>query len=245
MEMTDAELKAVTAKPIEVLLPDKNLHMAKPSNVVLCNLCEKRQANSLLGVMCSVCFREQQLAVFTPEQIDAEVSQVLPALFMSARIEDLKPAVAACFRDDITTGVFLWGPTGSGKSYAMSAAARKYIVAGFRVRRIGYELLCLKLRDTFKAKSIETEWEVIQPLINSDMLFLEDVGATRRVGNEETDFSTRTLQVLLDTRLEYCKPTFITSNKSLENLAKSFDERIGSRLKLFEIGKMDGEDRRG
>ena len=218
--------------------------MVKPCNFRLCQQCNSRDANAIAGVLCVVCFRQNQLKELPLPQIEREVRLVVPKRFAPARMKDLKSSLQALYPNDIETGVFLWGTTGVGKSYAMAAAARKYILAGFIVRRIGDELLCLKLRDTFKPGSRDTEWEVIQPLISCDMLFLEDVGAIKRMGREETDFSVRTLQVLIDTRLEQCLPTFITSNKSLENLAKSFDERIGSRLKVFKIGKLAGEDRR-
>ena len=76
------------------------------------------------------------------------------------------------------------------------------------------------------------------------MLFIEDVGATRGIESKETDFSLRTLLVLLDIRMEHCKPTYISTNKSVENIAKSFDSRIGDRLRTFTIIKMSGESKR-
>jgi DNA replication protein DnaC len=219
--------------------------MARTFNRVVCNLCGQREATALGGMMCAVCWRKQAIANMPDAQRGYEVSQIVPKLFAAARMEHLKPKLAACLTGDVTTGVLLWGPPGSGKSYAMAAHARECILAGYIVRRIPYELLCLQLRDTFKPKSVATEWSVIEALVNCDMLFMEDVGATKAVGNAESDFSVRTLQVLLDTRLEYCKPTFITSNKSLENITDSFDERVGSRLKTFHIFRMADEDKRG
>jgi DNA replication protein DnaC len=192
-----------------------------------------------------VCLRKDAIAALPDDEREREVAQVVPKLFESARMEDIKPKIAECLNNNVATGVLLWGPPGTGKSYAMAAYARECVLAGYAVRRIGYELLCLQLRDTFKPKSLATEWTVIEPLVNCDMLFIEDVGTTKAVGVEESDFSVRTLQVLLDTRLEYCKPTFITSNKSLENIAASFDERVGSRLKLFRVLRLADEDRRG
>ena len=58
-----------------------------------------------------------------------------------------------------------------------------------------------------------------------DKLLIEDVGTTVGTGSQESDFSLRTFLLILDHRLEHCKPTFITTNKSVDELGKSFDER--------------------
>ncbi len=145
----------------------------------------------------------------------------------------------------VLRGGMLWGQPGVGKSYAMAALVRHYILIGSSVGRVGYEMLCLKIRDTFKAGSTQGELDVIRPLLEVDKLFVEDVGTTVSAGHQESDFSLRTFLVLLDKRLEACKPTFIPNNKGVEQLSKSFDKRIASRLQqACEIIQLAGEDRR-
>lgn len=219
--------------------------MVTRSNIALCNICHKRTPDAVGGVMCVVCYNRELIAQWTNEQCDALVAESVPALFKDSRIDHLKPELIAKFKAETFTGIFLWGGAGVGKSYAMAALMREYIIAGFDVKRVTYELLCLWLRDTFKQKADATEWMTIQPFIQADMLFIEDIGTTKSIGSIESDFSVRTLQVLLDARLERCRPTFITSNKSLENITNSFDERIGSRLKMLSVIKLTGDDRRG
>ena len=126
----------------------------------------------------------------------------------------------------------------------MAAAGIYYFAKGFTVRRIHYESLCLQLRDTFKPRSSQTEWDIFDPLLKADMLFVEDLGAGKNLAASETDFSARTFLVLLDMRLEECRPTFITTNKSPENLGKSFGGRIGDRLRMFHIFKLGPKSRR-
>ena len=109
-------------------------------------------------------------------------------------------------------------------------------------------MLCLEIRDTYKQGSSKTEMDIIRPLINCHCLIIEDVGSTTAINKTESDFSNRTFLVLIDSRLEAAKPTFISTNKSRENLMSSFDERIASRLSLFKwvgAGGLDKRQQRG
>jgi DNA replication protein DnaC len=182
----------------------------------------------------------------TKRQGEKLAEKIIPKLFQSARIEHLSGGL----RKKIETlpddkGLLLWGSQGVGKSYAMSAILRSFLLDGRKANRISYEMLCLRLRDTYKDGSTKTEFGVIQNLIETDKLFLEDVGTTVSGGNQEKDFSLRTFLVLLDQRLEHCRATFITTNKPVEELAKSFDPRVSSRLQQgCEIVHLTGADRR-
>ena len=127
----------------------------------------------------------------------------------------------------------------------MAALMRHFFLEGFDIIQVSYEMLCLQVRDTFKAGSKKGEIDVIKPLIEAEKLFIEDLGTTVSMGQQESEFSLRTFLVILDKRLRDCKPTFITTNKSVEELGKSFDARIASRLQqACEIVHLTGEDRR-
>ncbi len=168
----------------------------------------------------------------------------VPERFILADLSHLADGLRDLLNKETDTGVLLWGPPGVGKSYALCALAKQLIVEGYIVRRVNYELLCLQLRDTFKPTAKQSEWDVVEPLINCDKLILEDIGTTRSIDSKESDFSLRTLLVLIDIRMEHCRPTYISTNKSVENLARSFDSRIGDRLRVFTIVKMEGESKR-
>ncbi len=173
-------------------------------------------------------------------------SKLIPKLFQPARIEHLSKSLQekiTALPDD--RGLLLWGSQGVGKSYALAALMRDFLLRGKGVLRISYELLCLELRDTYKPGSMRTELGVVQPLIGAEKLFIEDVGTTVSGGKQETDFSLRTFLVLLDQRLECYRATFITTNKSVEELGKSFDPRIASRLQqACDVVHLTGKDRR-
>lgn len=180
------------------------------------------------------------------EKREKQAEELIPKLFSSARMEKLSEQLQAKLESlPKDMGVLLWGSQGVGKSYAMVALMRDFILKGFKVARITYEMFCLQLRNTYKPGSTTTELDIIEPLQAADKLFIEDVGTTVSSGKQESDFSLRTFYVLLEKRLESCKPTFITTNKNVEELGKSFDARIASRLQqACEVIHLTGQDRR-
>jgi DNA replication protein DnaC len=173
------------------------------------------------------------------------ISQIIPPLYKNARIEHLTDNLQSKIKTlDKYKGLLLWGITGAGKTYALSSLARQYILSGYIVSRITYEMLCLRIRDSFKTDK-ETELSIIKPYLESEKFFLEDVGTTKSEGKQESDFSVRTLLVLLDYRLENQLPTFVSTNRPIEELENTFDSRIVSRLiQACEIIKLSGKDRR-
>lgn len=173
------------------------------------------------------------------------LSKVIPPLFAGAHLRSLsKAAKEALLSFDSKIGLVLFGPVGRGKSFALCALARHFILKRKKVVRVSYEMLCLQIRDTYKQGSRLTELDVIRPMMDCDCLIIEDIGSTTSIGRNESDFSNRTIFVLLDSRLEACRPTFISTNKSRKNLEASFDERIASRLGLFKWIGIGGEDKR-
>lgn len=215
----------------------------------LCENCHKRKKQleyRTLQKWCKVCETKSLRNRWTEDKLESYIVRITDPLFRNARLEDLSEALqkeVAQLPDD--KGLLLWGKQGVGKSYAMAAIMRKFILEGFDVQQISYEMLCLQIRDTYKSGSTKTELDVIKPLIKADKLFIEDVGATVFREEQEREFSRRTFLVVLDRRLRECKPIFITTNKSVEELGKSFDARIASRLQeICTIIQLSGKDRR-
>lgn len=220
----------------------KNLITAKPLNK--CELCKTRGADGLLGKLCQVCVRRISYEKLPPEQKRVALLEMVPERYLDAEMRSLPVELQTKFLLEIDTGVLLWGAAGVGKTYGMAVLAKKYLKEGYSLKRVHYEMLCLRLRDTFNPKATHTEWGIIEPLLNCDKLFIEDVGTSKSIGKQESDFSLRTFLVLLDMRMERCRPTFVTSNKSVENLSNSFDERVGDRLRTFYVYKLTGDSKR-
>jgi DNA replication protein DnaC len=200
-------------------------------------------ADSLLGKLCHVCFRLHQFKSMPLLEIDKELGEIIPKRYWDAMPEHLpKTLHDALFANEIDTGVLLWGGAGVGKTYAMAALARIFFCRGFTVKRVHYETLCLQLRDTFKPRATQTEWSILEPLLKADKLFIEDLGTSKGMGGQETDFSARTFTLLLDQRMEQMLPTFITTNKAIENLG--FGERVSDRLRTLQVFKLGPKSRR-
>ena len=178
----------------------------------------------------------------TCEKAEKIICGVVEPLYLGAVLEDLSTGM----RSKLTArkysqDVFFHGPIGTGKTYAMAAIARKYIEQGHECARINFDDFCVQVRSSMSPASVLTEWDMIKPMKDVDMLFIDDLGLRSK---QETDFAYVTLYSLLNKRQERMLPTFISSNKSIDLLAKAFDARIASRLSTALIIEMKGKDRR-
>jgi len=126
------------------------------------------------------------------------------------------------------------------------ALARRLMITAqvVTIARVRYDDLLKEIRACYHTGAKQADVEVIQKYRIVDLLIIEDVGVTTSLDGQETDFSLTTLYLFVDWRLEKMKPTFITSNKTLKNLAESFDARIGSRLSTYQLIELTGKDRR-
>lgn len=137
--------------------------------------------------------------------------------------------------------VFFYGDVGVGKTWAMAAMIKKYTFEGYECERINFDDFCVNIRSTYAPAATQTECDVIEPLKHIDKLFIDDLGLRSK---QESDFAYTTFFSLLNKRQERMLPTFISSNKSIEQLSQSFDNRIGSRLRTALVIHIKGIDRR-
>lgn len=174
------------------------------------------------------------------------LESIVPPHYAKAELCDLPRSLGETFftlPDD--KGLFLWGQPGCGKTHSCCAFAKYLWSQGWDVARINYEMIALQIRHTYKSGSMTSELDVIQPLLTIGKLIVEDVGTIVSAGQQESEFSLRTFLVLLDQRIEHCLATFITSNKPIEELTRSFDERIASRIRqACEVVQIRGRDKR-
>lgn len=192
---------------------------------------------------CSYCvdkyWRKQNL---TSSQVDRDTLKLVEPLYANAVLDDLEPDIREkLLHRRPSQDVYLFGLPGRGKTYAMAALIRYYIGEGYKCKRICFDDFCCQVRSTMSIASRQTEWEMTKPYKEVDMLFIDDLGLRTK---EESDFAYITFYSILNKRQERLLPTFISSNKSLDRLRNSFDERIVSRLNTALVIELIGKDKR-
>ncbi len=178
----------------------------------------------------------------TPAKIDKVIIETVEPLYFNATLDGLDADVRAKLLN-LQNGqdVFMFGPVGTGKTYAMAALIRHYVSEGYECRRVNFDDFCIEIRSTYSQASKITERQLVEAYRNFDKLFIDDLGLRTKL---ESDFAYHTLYSLINKRQERLLPTYICSNKSIEQLGQSFDARIASRLRAAVVIEMTGEDRR-
>jgi DNA replication protein DnaC len=168
-----------------------------------------------------------------------------PAFGQKARLASLSAKFALRLTSvEPPRGIYLHGPIGSGKSFALCALARTWLAAGEDVLRLKWDKVCMDIRGTYNGAG-GSDIGIIEQLTAADRLIIEDLGTKVALGKQESDFTVSVFWLILDNRVEFCRPTYITSNKSLEEIRGSFDDRIFSRiLGHCEVIRIAGRDKR-
>jgi DNA replication protein DnaC len=171
------------------------------------------------------------------------IAETIPRLFESATLETLP----APLREEINAlpankGLFLFGPVGCGKSYALAAIARQQIEAGvWPVEFYNWERFLSGLRAGYGGKAGEADRMIVRTM-KAAVLLIDDLS----IGTSESDFSLKTLYAIVDYRIENRLPTFFSSNRTPDEIGKAYDQRIVSRIKGHcQIIHYAGHDRRG
>ncbi len=108
-------------------------------------------------------------------------------------------------------GLYLNGSFGSGKSYILSALLNELSNKGFRCVNVYYPLLLKRLKASFNDYSYD---EVLDEIMTSDVLLLDDIGAENNSSWARDDVLGTILQYRMDNNLT----TFFTSNFTIEEL---------------------------
>jgi DNA replication protein DnaC len=168
--------------------------------------------------------------------------------FRQAKLKDF-PAEYQKVAKERQEGLFITGPRGVGKTHFVSAIIRYEILKipptqwirpnTFPVLVSVPEFL-FRIKGTFDAGSDESQVKIMDDHSDTPLLVLDDLGAEK-----PSEWVAETLYLLIDRRYRKCKPTIITSNLTLNELAAKLDDRISSRIaEMCKIFKMNGKDRR-
>jgi DNA replication protein DnaC len=151
-------------------------------------------------------------------------------------------------------GLLLTGNTGVGKTHLAVAVLRELVTQkGARGQFWDFHQLMREIKNSYDAETKTTEIQVLAPVMETDILLLDDLGAWRI-----TDWMNDTLFQILNSRYLAKRPTLITTNfqdRSVDEVKRAdalerrefFVDRIGQRLRsriveMCLIVQIDGKD---
>lgn len=179
-----------------------------------------------------------------PCVLERAICAALPERYLDARVIDFPRKISdsiALWLGDPTDGLFITGPTGTGKTHVAAGIFRAWMeTSGKPVKFRRAADLYARIRESYHAGTSEiSEQTIMDEYAKVPYLVLDDVAS-----GSISDHERRTFLEVLDRRVNDLRPTVVTSNLSLEEIAKKMDERIASRLKSFRCLAFTGDDRR-
>lgn len=165
--------------------------------------------------------------------------------------EELKRAVEVARRfargfPAVNKGLLLIGPPGIGKTHIAVSVLRD-VIASTGARGLYYDTRALlrDIRSTYNPVLNAAEMDVLRPVMEAELLVLDDLGAERL-----TDWVEETMSLIVNTRYNEKRPTIFTSNyedipDDVNSLLVRVGFRLHSRLKeMCDLLEYDGPDYR-
>ncbi len=147
----------------------------------------------------------------------------------------------------VDRGLLLMGSVGVGKTHLAVSILKGLTERGFTCLFYEFGSLLKEIQDSYNANTHASELGVLAPVLNADVLVLDELGASK-----PTDWVRDTMAHVINTRYNDKKLTVFTTNYLDERKSEReeiLEDRIGTRLRsrLYEMCKtvtMDGTDYR-
>lgn len=124
---------------------------------------------------------------------------------------------------DSGSGLLLYGPVGTGKTYTAACICNEVIQNGRTARMTTLPMIIAEMQDQFSSRN-----EILQRLNRVDLLVLDDLGAERT-----SSYMQETMFTVIDQRLIGRRPLIVTTNMTLDMLTKPqdmFQRRMFDRI---------------
>ena len=149
----------------------------------------------------------------------------------------------------VDCGLLILGPCGVGKTHLAVSILRDLILhCGARCLFYDFRELLKSIQNSFNPVVKTTEWQILEPVLQSEVLLLDDLGAER-----PTEWVQDTFSYIINHRYNQKRTTIITSNfedrastrRGISNRPpvaseETLTDRIGHRLRsrLYEMCKV-------
>jgi len=104
-------------------------------------------------------------------------------------------------------GLLLMGPCGVGKTHLAVAALKEIVLRGHSGLFYDYRELLKAIQDSYNPESQTTEMSVLEPVLKTELLVLDDVGSSK-----PSLWALETVGHILNTRYNEKRVTLLTSN---------------------------------
>ena len=122
------------------------------------------------------------------------------------------------------SGLIFVGNPGGGKTH-LAAAVLSEVVERFHIRGrfVDFTSLLHQLQSTFDSDSTESKRAVLDPVIKTDLLVLDELGAQK-----SSEWVMNTLYLIINSRYTAGRPTLFTTNYRLGDLNRPTPEALAS-----------------
>jgi DNA replication protein DnaC len=144
--------------------------------------------------------------------------------------------------------LMLYGGSGRGKTHLGVAVLKGLVKKGVPCLFVDFHELLLEIRNSYDEISQTSEHQILQPLMKTEVLLLDDLGSRRM-----TEWMQDTVFHIINLRYNQKKSLIITTNLGLESQKTSQQETLQDRLgyrvvsRLYEMCttlELDGPDYR-
>ena len=107
----------------------------------------------------------------------------------------------------VEQGLLVMGPCGVGKTHLAVAALKQIVLRGHGGVFYDYRELLKEIQDSYNAESQSTEMSVLEPVLKTEVLVLDDVGSSK-----PSMWALETVGHILNTRYNGKRVTLLTTN---------------------------------